>query len=436
MNIKAQCIFLLLLTVFVTSAFAKTWETISFSATVEEIRGPRDSNEEIRQLAWIAARMKLAEEFRQYLADEHNIAEYIPDEIEQLRYTFKFFLQWETQTEWRETDPPVLTMTMSGNTYIEIFPNALKSYVKNRKYDDTPKVENGMETFVDLSARMKSLQQELASAEFDEVKSIRDRRKIVSREFLAFEWAAKAQKYNYFDDRRDDEKRIECLNAAIDLQPEWAWLYSQRAGIYRYKQDQPEHDMAIVDYSKAIELEPDNLENYLNRASTYQRMQIYDKALKDYNYVIAQNPQHGRVYSSRARIYNQKGNYKKALKDWARAIELRPDNPSNYTSRAYAHIGKRKYKKAISDFEKAIELAPEEKWGYAGLANVYGFTEEYAKSLEYLNKAIEIDAEDDWLYLKRGNIYMTMGEEEKGKADFKKAAEMGNQQAKDILKIL
>ena len=418
----------------VSLAFAGKWDTKSFSVTVEETKGPRDTKEEIRQIAWIEARMKLAEEIRSYLADEHNIAEYIPVDNEQLEYSFNFFLHWETQTEWQETDPPILSMILSGNIYDKLLPKGLLSYKKIQKYNDVQKRENGMEAFVDLSARMKSLQQELAAAEFDEVKSVRDRREEVSREFLAFEWADKVQKYVYYDERRDDEKKIECISKAVDLQPDWAWLYSRRAGIYRDKLSQPEHDMAIADFSKAIELKPDNLNYYLERAHTYKRMRIFDKALKDYNYVIEQNPQHGRAYSHRAGAYKQKGNYKKALKDYARAIELRPDNPFNYTQRAYAHIGKRKYKKAISDFKKAIEIAPEDKFGYAGLANVFLFTEEYEKSIEYLNKAIEIDPEYDWFYLKRGNTFMIMGEEEKAKKDFKKAAEMGNEQAKDILK--
>ena len=66
-----------------------------------------------------------------------------------------------------------------------------------------------------------------------------------------------------------ERKTLEELNNLIELEPNNAALYIERASIYNYPLRQ--FDNAIEDLNKAVELDPQNTDAYLHRAQTYQR---------------------------------------------------------------------------------------------------------------------------------------------------------------------
>ena len=71
---------------------------------------------------------------------------------------------------------------------------------------------------------------------------------------------------------------MENYSRAIELKPEAAEIYNNRANTY---QQSGQFDLAIADYTKAIELRPGYLPAYSNRAVLYARGEQYAKAWAD-----------------------------------------------------------------------------------------------------------------------------------------------------------
>ena len=63
-------------------------------------------------------------------------------------------------------------------------------------------------------------------------------------------------------------------NKAIELNPNYANAYLNRAAIYRYWE---EPAMAIDDYNKAIKLEPNNGYGYYWRSKSFNKLVILSK---------------------------------------------------------------------------------------------------------------------------------------------------------------
>ncbi|NQS98557.1 MAG: tetratricopeptide repeat protein [candidate division Zixibacteria bacterium] len=427
-------IILLLMLVPPLIAIEIDWEYESFSATIEITPNPRDTREEIRQIAFLQAKFKAADEILAFLISEYGLDEYLPSADKQQEFALNSIRFWEVSEEWLESENPTLRLTYEAKTVLNFIYKGLENAA------DNPSFDRSLSEIYTLNERllndMLHLRDELAAADYDEVKSIRGRRNLIGKQFTALEWYEKTRNFFHLNKPRDNDKRIECLTNAIELQPEWAFLYSVRADAYQNKQDNPELDRALVDISKAIELEPDDISYYSARGYTYQRMRIYDKSLRDFDRVVEARPEYAQGYRSRASTYKQMNKNKKALKDLARAIELEPDNVFNYTSRAYVYFNLGKFDEALEDFSRAIEIEPESEYGYAGRANVHMRMEEYQKAVDDCTKAIEISPDKDYYYTFRGNAYLLMGDEENARKDLKKAAEMGNKQAKDLLRLL
>ena len=71
---------------------------------------------------------------------------------------------------------------------------------------------------------------------------------------------------------------IENFNTAIELDPEDAWVYSNRGDAYT---DKGEFHAAIQDYNKAIELDPQHTWVYYNRGEAWLHLKEWQKAKAD-----------------------------------------------------------------------------------------------------------------------------------------------------------
>jgi Tfp pilus assembly protein PilF len=54
-------------------------------------------------------------------------------------------------------------------------------------------------------------------------------------------------------------------------------------------------------------------------------------------------------------------------------------------------------------------------------------------AIKNFDKAIELDPEFSWNFLQRGHAFLKIGERDRAAQDFKKAANMGNEQAQAYL---
>jgi len=91
-------------------------------------------------------------------------------------------------------------------------------------------------------------------------------------------------------------------------------------------------------------------------------------------------------------------------------------------------------KAAIRYFKKAIKLDPKNSEAYFYLGLSYGEIGEYKKGIASINKALDLcPGEGIYLY-GRGRLYLLAGDKPGALKDFKRAAESGNQEARDYLK--
>ena len=162
--------------------------------------------------------------------------------------------------------------------------------------------------------------------------------------------------------REDNQRAIELLNEAIQLDPDNALAYFNRGNIYA---NLGQYQRAIEDLDRAIQLEPDNALYYLDRGLAYADLGQDQQAIQDYNEAIRLEPT-ALHYNIRAFVYSRLGEHQRAIEDFDKAIQLVPDNGVYYNDRgnAYEALGqasswmtRRKwFTKAREDFNKARSL--------------------------------------------------------------------------------
>ena len=122
-----------------------------------------------------------------------------------------------------------------------------------------------------------------------------------------------------------------------------------------------DYEAALQDYARAIELQPDRAFFYSERAAIHRELgHDLNAALQDYNRAIELAPQEGDLFYRRGRAHRSMGNHEAALEDYARAIELQPNSVTNYAARGQVHYQMGDYEAALQDNNRAIELAPQE----------------------------------------------------------------------------
>ena len=114
-----------------------------------------------------------------------------------------------------------------------------------------------------------------------------------------------------------------------------------------------QYDRAIADYTTAIELKPDYAEAYNDRAFAYYLKGDFDRAITDYTRAIELRPNYPKAYNSRGVVYMAGGYGKaKSVPDFDRAIELKPDFRYAYINRANARLFSHPLL-ALQDFHRA-----------------------------------------------------------------------------------
>lgn len=149
---------------------------------------------------------------------------------------------------------------------------------------------------------------------------------------------------------------ISDLDHAIELEPQNAKLYANRAGLYSILN---EYDRAEADATHAIALDPNQSLAYLNRGTARQSLKKYQQAIEDYTQALKIGvPQWSKalIYFSRGGTRRLAGDLTGAIADTTQAIELDPQFAEAYDSRGLAYADQRESSHARDDFQKAAEL--------------------------------------------------------------------------------
>lgn len=123
------------------------------------------------------------------------------------------------------------------------------------------------------------------------------------------------------------DKQCWSYHAAITTPPTSFTTAGDYFNLGNYDYDIGNCVKAVADYTKAIDIQPNFAKAYNNRAYTYMRMQYYKKALSDLDKAIEINPNYVEALMNRGDIYNYYYaiDRKKAILDYNRVIALGVD---------------------------------------------------------------------------------------------------------------
>ncbi|MGD2100412.1 MAG: tetratricopeptide repeat protein [Desulfobacterales bacterium] len=84
---------------------------------------------------------------------------------------------------------------------------------------------------------------------------------------------------------------------------------------------------------------------------------------------------------------------------------------------------------AVQYFHKAIVLDPDFSRAYFSQGVSYGQLGRYQKAIAQINMALQKEPQNGLYYYGRGRVYLLWGDKEKAMADFRKASDLGNEDA-------
>jgi len=138
---------------------------------------------------------------------------------------------------------------------------------------------------------------------------------------------------------------------------------------------------------------------FYNRGNEYLRLKNAELAISDYSSAIKLYPSYHEAYYNRGLVFYLTGDNPSAIKDFSTTIEIKNDFVDAFINRGAAYRNTGLYALALSDLDKAISLRPSE--------------------LAYLSRGV--------LY------YSNLNQPEMACSDWTLAAQLGSQQAKDLL---
>jgi tetratricopeptide (TPR) repeat protein len=93
-------------------------------------------------------------------------------------------------------------------------------------------------------------------------------------------------------------------------------------------------------------------------------------------------------------------------------------------------------KAAIQYFQKAIALNPNFSGAYFSQGVSYGQLGQYPEAINQINRAIKMEPQNGMYYYGRARVYLLSGDKAKAMEDFKKAADLGDEDALDYLNYI
>lgn len=229
---------------------------------------------------------------------------------------------------------------------------------------------------------------------------------------------------------KDKQGAIQALTAAIEINPQYAEAYYQRANAHFQSAN---FQRAVDDATKAIELKSNYTEALTRRCAAYVLLQAPQKAEEDCTKAISFNSKYGDAYLNRANARRNLGNKEGALADFSELININQSDPQAYISRGVLYFEQFKdYDKAIADFNQALQLASNNPKvaaiAYDGRGNALAAQQKLPAALEDFNKAIENKQDFAQAYFNRGLIQTELGNKQEAIADFEKADNLCSQQ--------
>ncbi|MBL7872711.1 MAG: tetratricopeptide repeat protein [Cyclobacteriaceae bacterium] len=262
-------------------------------------------------------------------------------------------------------------------------------------------------------------------------------------------------------------------NEALALDNEILDAYKKR-GIYEL--ELKNYEKSIQDFSKILKLTPDVFVVYKLRGLAYFHSVQFKKAADDFDRYLKYDSSNSEVISSRGMAYLKINQRLKAYEDFAQSNNAQAFNYQDmsylvdsvlatgdtlqvlrclnkfvkaspyYTEGFIKKFKILQLKNEWNDIEQEVAIALRNemvgvpKTHHSYLLTLQGVilvkNKHLDDALKTFNEAIKFDKANALAFLERGKVWQSMGKESKAATDIKRAAELGNRSAKELLNTL
>lgn len=241
---------------------------------------------------------------------------------------------------------------------------------------------------------------------------------------------------------KDYKGAISDLTKAIELDPNYESAFLAR-GLIKFKLPSfiLNSSGAINDISRAIDINPNSSSHYKDRALMKSNFSPADLngALDDLTKAIEIDPNYPNAYIERGKLKQKLNDHSNAVVDFQRFIDLVPDYAIAYSYMADSFYALKDYASVISSYEESFNItnSPEDAYQIgavkAELNDFIGAISWYTKSIDAAQN-IGDDRFNTIVLLSfkyRGNCKEKTGNLNAACEDWKKAAELGDNDANE-----
>jgi len=139
-------------------------------------------------------------------------------------------------------------------------------------------------------------------------------------------------------------------------------------------------------------------------------------------------------YFNKGMRYFSNVKYKDAIAQFSKAIDVDSLNYDAWIKRGFVKSIIGDFDGELTDYTHVIEKDPLHKWAYISRGASKNRIGEYQSAIEDFDKAIKIDKNDAEAYNNRGFSKKALEDFEGACADWNKSKQLGNEEAKIILK--
>ncbi|MFA6403481.1 MAG: tetratricopeptide repeat protein [Salinivirgaceae bacterium] len=232
----------------------------------------------------------------------------------------------------------------------------------------------------------------------------------------------------FYEDKHDEAlkdllkaKDLKCLDAEL--------FYFLGALLFELG----DYESAHTYYSQCISINTNHFFAYNDRGSTLRMMGLYSNAITDYKKAIELKPDFTLAYTNLGSTYWRNGNLDEASIAYQNAIQIKPDMVLAYINRAGVKIDKNDFEGALVDCKKALEIDSNYAPAYNNQGAALLKMNRLSDAAKSFTLAIEIEPTNGIAYLNRGICYEKEHNIKLAVEDWKKAAALGIQKAKNYI---
>jgi predicted O-linked N-acetylglucosamine transferase (SPINDLY family) len=204
----------------------------------------------------------------------------------------------------------------------------------------------------------------------------------------------------------------------LEIQPEHFDALHQ-LGVIAAQMRNPRKAVELI--NKAIEIDPNIAATYNNRASALKELEQFEEALASYDQAIAIKADYAEAYFNRGVVLNELKQFAAALASYAQAIAVKPDFAGAYFNRGIVLRELRQFDAALASYDQAIAVKADYVEAFFNRGNVLSELRQFPAALASYDRAISIRPDYPAAYVSRGNVFLDLKQHEAAIASYDRA---------------